>query len=237
MTLSDETQRSRPLILVVEDDPDIAQLLKITLTKENLDLHWVDSGAEAFAVIQEKRPDLVLLDLMLPGQSGFQVCQSIKDSPATSHIPVLMISARNQEKDILDGYELGIDDYITKPFSPKVLVAKIRRVLDRDGEDIDKANQVIQIGTLTLDPKSRQALVEGEPVPLTKTEFDILFLLAREHGKAFSRSEIVDAIRGKNFSVTERSIDFQIVGLRRKMGSAKALLETVRGIGYRLGTP
>jgi two-component system, OmpR family, alkaline phosphatase synthesis response regulator PhoP len=232
----DDANRSRPLVLVVEDDADIAQLLKITLAKENLDVHWVDTGTEAFAQIQEKRPDLVLLDLMLPGQSGFQICASIKDSPATSHIPVLMISARNQEKDILEGYELGIDDYVTKPFSPKVLVAKLRRILDRDKEDIDKANQSIKLGSLELDPKSRVALVDGKPIPLTKTEFDILFLLAFERGKAYSRSEIVDAIRGKNFSVTERSIDFQIVGIRRKMGSAKSLLETVRGIGYRLNS-
>jgi two-component system phosphate regulon response regulator PhoB len=230
----DGPNRSRPLVLVVEDDPDIAQLLKITLAKESLDVCWVDTGTDAFSAVQEKRPDVVLLDLMLPGQNGFQICTSIKESPATSHIPVLMISARNQEKDILEGYELGIDDYITKPFSPKVLVAKLRRILDRDKEDISRANQTIELGSLTLDPKSREARVDGEPMTLTKTEFDILFLLAVDRGKAFSRSEIVDAIRGKNFSVTERSIDFQIVGIRRKMGSAKALLETVRGIGYRL---
>lgn len=235
--MSDELNRSRPLILVVEDDPDIAQLLKITLAKESLDLFWVDSGNAAFAEVQEKRPDLILLDLMLPGQNGFQICESIKRSPATAHIPILMISARNQEKDILEGYQLGVDDYITKPFSPKVLVAKIRRALDRDRDETEKANQVISIGSLTLDPKSRQATVDGEPMTLTKTEFDILFLLGHEQGRAFSRTEIVDAIRGKNFSVTERSIDFQIVGIRRKMGSAKALLETVRGIGYRLHTP
>ncbi|HVJ64982.1 MAG TPA: response regulator transcription factor [Bdellovibrionota bacterium] len=230
----DDPNRSRPLVLVVEDDPDIAQLLKITLAKESLDVFWVDTGTDAFSAVQEKRPDVVLLDLMLPGQNGFQICTSIKESPATSHIPVLMISARNQEKDILEGYELGIDDYITKPFSPKVLVAKLRRILDRDKEDISRANQTIELGSLTLDPKSREARVDGEAMTLTKTEFDILFLLAVDRGKAFSRSEIVDAIRGKNFSVTERSIDFQIVGIRRKMGSAKALLETVRGIGYRL---
>jgi two-component system, OmpR family, alkaline phosphatase synthesis response regulator PhoP len=232
----DDSTRSRPLVLIVEDDADIAQLLKITLAKENLDVLWIDSGTEAFAAIQDKRPDLVLLDLMLPGQSGFQICASIKDSPSTAHIPVLMISARNQEKDILEGYELGIDDYVTKPFSPKVLVAKLRRILDRDKEDIEKANQIIQLDTLVLDPKSREARVDGKPMTLTKTEFDILFLLAFDRGKAFSRGEIVDAIRGKNFSVTERSIDFQIVGIRRKMGSTKALLETVRGIGYRLNS-
>ena len=113
-------------------------------------------------------------------------------------------------------------------------MAKINRILDRDREDIDKANQSIELGNLVLDPKSREALVDRDPIALTKTEFDILFLLAFDRGKAFSRSEIVDAIRGKNFSVTERSIDFQIVGIRRKMGSAKSLLETVRGIGYRL---
>lgn len=223
------------MVVIVEDDPDIAELLNLTLSKENFDVHWVNSGTSAFATIQEKRPDLVLLDLMLPGVDGFKICESIKNSPATAHIPVLMISARNQEKDILDGYELGIDDYITKPFSPKVLIAKIKRVLDRDQDDIQKANQTLKVENLSLDPISRLATVNQDPIDLTKTEFDILFLLGKEPGKAFSRNEIVDAIRGKNFSVTDRSIDFQIVGIRRKMGDAKHLLETVRGIGYRLG--
>jgi two-component system phosphate regulon response regulator PhoB len=180
-------------------------------------------------------PGLILLDLMLPGMDGLEVCRALKKQPATAHIPVIMLTARGEEADVVAGLELGADDYIPKPFSPRVLIARVRTVLrrrEREAAPVDKSG-LLRIHELTIHPGRNEVLVDGEPVELTFTEFRVLHLLASRPGWVFTRNQIVDAVRGESYAVTERAVDVQIVGLRRKLGESGKYIETVRGVGYR----
>ena len=220
-------------ILVVEDEDDIRELLRYNLAKEGYQVTGSASGEEALQVIRIAMPDLVLLDLMLPGLDGLEVCRSLNLDPQTRNIPIVMLTAKGEEADIVSGLELGADDYITKPFSLRVLLARLRAVLRRRSAAPPSETTTIAMHELVIQPGRHEVLVQGRPVDLTATEFRLLNLLARRPGWVFTRSQIVNAIHGDDYSVTERAVDVQMVSLRKKLGPCGKYLETVRGIGYR----
>ena len=220
-------------ILIVDDEEDILELLKYNLSREGYKVSCAASGEETLRAVRSGIPDLIVLDLMLPGIDGLDVARQLKNDPKTRDVPIVMLTAKGEEADIVTGLELGADDYITKPFSPRVLLARVRAVLRRRVRESTDDTSVLQIRKLEIHPGRREVLVNGEPVQLTFTEFGILNFLARRPGWAFTRSQIVDAVRGDDYFVTDRSVDVQIVGLRKKLGPAGTDIETVRGVGYR----
>ena len=220
-------------ILVVDDEENIRELVRYNLAREGYQVTTVGSGEEALKQAGSKPPDLIVLDLMLPGMDGFAVCRQLKNDVRTAHIPIVMLTVKGEESDIVVGLELGADDYITKPFSPKVLLARIKAVLRRREKEPVGESDVMTIGDLTIHPGRHEILVQGKPVKLTATEFRILHLMARKPGWVFTRYQIVDAARGDNIAVTARSVDFHITSLRRKLGPCSEYIETVWGVGYR----
>jgi len=200
----------------------------------------VRSGEEALAVARAESPDLVVLDLMLPGVDGLTVCRRLKSDPATPSIPIIILTAKGDEADIVKGLNLGADDYVTKPFSPRVLLARAEAVLRRasvapakQAEGREEAPPVIEVRELVIDPQRHEVRVGGRPIELTSTEFRVLELLASRPGWVFTRHRIIDGVHGKDYPVTERAVDVQIVGLRKKLGVAGSYIEAVRGVGYR----
>jgi len=220
-------------ILVVEDEKDIFELVRFNLAKEGYDVSGARSGEEALKKISEQLPDLVVLDLMLPGINGFSVAKKVKSDPEFENLPIVMLTAKGENTDIVSGLEIGADDYIVKPFSPGVLVARIRAVLRRKAKQRPEDKSIIRIHNLVMDPGRREVKVGGESVKLTYSEFGILHFLVKKPGWVYTRFQIVDAVRGEDYPVTDRSVDVQIVGLRKKLGSAGKYIETVRGVGYR----
>ncbi|MDH3980084.1 MAG: response regulator transcription factor [Gammaproteobacteria bacterium] len=220
-------------ITIIEDEEDIRHLLLYNLEKEGYSASGYESGEEGLAAVRAEQPDLVLLDLMLPGIDGMDVCRQLKQDAATRDIPVIIISAKGEESDIVAGLELGADDYLSKPFSPKVLLARIRTVLRRFAQPMADEGDVIQVDDLSLDPKKFTVTISGVPVDLTAGDFRLLTFLASHRGWVFTRYQIVDAIRGEGYVVTERAIDVQIAGLRKKLGAYGIYIQTVRGVGYR----
>jgi two-component system phosphate regulon response regulator PhoB len=220
-------------ILVVEDEADILELLRYNLVKEGYAVACVQTGEDALSQAHSLKPGLILLDIMLPGVDGLEVCRRLKKEESTRGTPVIMLTAKGEESDIVVGLELGADDYITKPFSPKVLVARVRAVMRRKMEPRTDEGSLLNRGDLVIDPRRHEVLVKGKPVSLTATEFRILHFLARRPGWVFTRQQIVDAVRGEDYAVTERAVDVQMVGLRKKLGAGSVYVETVRGIGYR----
>lgn len=229
-----QAQQSRQKILVVEDEEDILELIRYNMEKSGYNVIEAMTGESALEQVRTEHPELVLLDLMLPGIDGLEVCKSLKNNPRTRHIPIVMLTARGEESDIVIGLELGADDYITKPFSPKVLIARVKAVLRRRRTTQVDENGIIQRHNLGIDPARHEVLVDGKPVSLTSSEFRILHTLARKPGWVFTRYQIVEAVHGEGYPVTDRSVDVQISGLRKKLGSAGSNIETVRGVGYRL---
>jgi len=226
----------REHILVVEDEADIRELVRYNLEREGYVVHQAGSGEEALRFIRSRKPDVILLDLMLPEIDGLEVCRRLKNDQDCRHIPVIMLTAKGEESDVVAGLELGADDYVTKPFSTRVLIARIRAVLRRHAaapDEGDRASEPIQAHNIMIHPGRREVLVDGEPVDLTHTEFEVLRFLARRPGWVFTRYQIVDAVHGNDYAVTERSVDVQIVGLRKKLGEAGKYINTVRGVGYR----
>lgn len=222
-------------ILVVEDDSALQELLLFNLKKDGWNVTLADSGESALLKVVDLVPDMIVLDLMLPGVDGRQVCQQVRRYPKTSTIPIIMISALGQDDDVVGGLEMGADDYLVKPFSPDVLRARIEAVLRRcDERSQENGPSPISIHNLDIDPLCFTVKVVGNPVALTHTDFLILQLLASEPGRVFTRRQIIDAAHDRDVSISERSVDVQIVGLRRKIGSAGRYIETVRGVGYRL---
>jgi two-component system, OmpR family, alkaline phosphatase synthesis response regulator PhoP len=225
---------ARTRILVVDDEPDILALVQYNLSKAQYDVVGVASGEEALAQVRTTPPGLIVLDLMLPGVDGLEVCKALKRHARTAAIPIVILTARGEEADIVAGLELGADDYLTKPFSPRVLLARIRAVLRRHYTEPVAEDAVITHHGLVLHPGRHEVLVEGQPVPLTLTEFRVLHLLARHPGWVFTRNQIIAAAQGADVSVTERAVDVHIVSLRRKLGTIGEAIETIRGVGYRL---
>jgi two-component system phosphate regulon response regulator PhoB len=220
-------------ILVVDDEKDILELVQFNLSREGYEVSCAASGEKALEFIQSQAPDLIVLDLMLPGIDGLEVTRSLKSEPRLKHIPIVMLTAKGEEADVVTGLELGADDYVTKPFSPRILAARVRAVLRRGAKEAPDEGDVLRIHDLVIHPGRREVLIDGEPVQLTYTEFGILTFLAKRPGWVFTRGQIVDAVRGEDYFVTDRSVDVQIVGLRKKLGSAGKYIETVRGVGYR----
>lgn len=220
-------------ILLVEDDEDILDLVRYNLEKEGFCVRGVSSGEEALEAARSRAPDLVVLDLMLPGVDGLEVCRRLKADPLLRHIPVVMLTAKGEEADVVAGLELGADDYVVKPFSMRVLLARIGAVLRRRARVEPGEEDVVRIRDLVIHPGRHEVLLGGEPVSLTLSEFRILHLLARRPGWVFTRYQIVDAVHGEDHPVTDRSVDVQIAGLRKKLGRAGRYIETVRGVGYR----
>lgn len=220
-------------ILVVDDEKDIIELISYNLKKSGYRVLTALSGEEAITRTRSEIPDLIVLDLMLPGVDGLDVCRILKHDPETTHIPVIMVTAKGEETDVVSGLELGADDYICKPFSPKVLMARIRACLrKRVATDVDDAD-LIRRNELLIDTTRREVRINNQPLDLTYTEFQTLQFLARRPGWVFTRNQIIDAVRGDPYPVTERSVDVQVVGLRKKLGEYGKYIDTVRGVGYR----
>ena len=222
-------------ILVVEDDPGIKELISFNLSNQGHQVFEANNGELGIEKARKKLPDLILLDLMLPGIHGLDVCRIIKADQETKDIPIIMVTAMGQEEDIVKGLETGADDYITKPFSIKVLLARVSAVLRRSFEEYNQdSDKSLLINGISIKPRLREVRVEDKAIDnLTFSEFQILYLLAGHPGWVFTRYQIIDKIRGDNYPVTDRSVDFQIVGLRKKLGGAGKLIRTVRGVGYR----
>jgi two-component system phosphate regulon response regulator PhoB len=220
-------------ILIVDDEEDILELVRYNLAKEGYHVTGTLSGEEALKKARTETFDLIVLDLMLPGIDGLEVTKKLKASEKTQNIPIVMLTAKGEEADIVTGLELGADDYITKPFSPRVLTARVRTAFRRKSVKAEEDTAVVRIHELEIHPGRRSVLSGGNPVDLTYTEFQVLYMLARRPGWVFTRSQIVDTVRGDDYPVTDRSVDVQIVGLRKKLGPFGKYIETVRGVGYR----
>lgn len=220
-------------IVIIEDDEDILELVRYNLVREGFTVSTALSGEEGIPLTRSFNPDVVILDLMLPGVNGFDVCRILKGEPATQAIPIVMLTAKGEESDIVAGLELGADDYITKPFSVKVLIARIRALLRRKSKAAADTTATIRMGDLEIRPGRHEVLIRGKPVELTYSEFAILHYLASRPGWVFTRYQIVDAVHGEDHPVSDRSVDVQIVGLRKKLGEYGAYIVTVRGVGYR----
>ena len=219
-------------ILVVDDEEDILELVVYNLKREGYETLSAATGESALRLAGAELPDLIVLDLMLPGMDGLEVTKLLKMEAKTRHIPIVMLTAKGEDADVVTGLELGAEDYITKPFSPRVMVARVRAVLRRLTLGRDETD-LVKVHDLVIHPGRREVTLKGKPATLTYTEFQILHFLASRAGWVFTRSQIMDAVRGEDYFVTERSVDVQIVGLRKKLGSAGAYIETVRGVGYR----
>jgi two-component system, OmpR family, alkaline phosphatase synthesis response regulator PhoP len=224
---------SRDKILVVDDEEDILELVRYNLVREGYTVVCAASGEAALQSAASDPMDLIILDLMLPGIDGLEVARRLKQHPGTKDTPIVMLTAKGEEADIVTGLELGADDYVTKPFSPRILIARIKAVIRRRSGIAEPESEVLAIRELSIHTGRRHVTAAGKSLDLTYTQFQVLHLLARRPGWVFTRSQIVDAVRGDDYPVTDRSVDVQIVGLRKKLGSLGKYIETVRGVGYR----
>jgi two-component system phosphate regulon response regulator PhoB len=221
------------LIVVIEDEEDIRELIRYNLEKDGYRVLVARSGEEGLVLVRSALPDLVMLDLMLPGIDGLEVCREIKADERLKSIPVVMVTARGEEPDVVAGLELGADDYVSKPFSPKVLVARVKTALRRRIAVQPDSQTIVRHERLLINPQRREVAIDNERIELTNTEFKLLHFLIRQPGIVFTRDQIVDGVHGDDYPVTDRSVDVQIVGLRKKLLEYGACIETVRGVGYR----
>ena len=230
-------------ILCIEDETNIRDLLQLVLQGAGYTVLLADNGTDGLAQAREQQPDLILLDLMLPGLSGQSVCRELKEDGATRNIPLVMVTAKTQPADIVLGLESGADDYIVKPFDPDVLIARVRAVLRRGDvprpqvDPSSQDNECIERGPITIEPNKRRVTVEGKTVELSTTEYEMLVFLSRRPGWVYTRNQIIDGVHGQDVIITDRAIDVVLVGLRKKLLSARSMIETVRGVGYRFAEP
>jgi two-component system phosphate regulon response regulator PhoB len=220
-------------ILVIEDEEDIVELLRFNLVKNGYRVTAALRGDDGLAAARAQVPDLILLDIMLPGLDGIEVCRELRREARTAAVPIVMLTARAEESDTITGLELGADDYVTKPFSPKVLVARLRAVLRRRRQEPVKEDEPVRVKDLVINPGRHEVLAGGKALELTFSEWRILRLLASRPGWVFNRDQLVLAVHGEVYPVTDRAVDVQIVGLRKKLGARARYIETVRGVGYR----
>jgi two-component system alkaline phosphatase synthesis response regulator PhoP len=221
-------------ILIVEDDEDIVKIIRTTLERDGFEVAATYDGASGMAEVRRSRPDLLILDLVLPKLQGLEVCKAIRADRGLRQLPILILTARRDEADRIVGLELGADDYVTKPFSARELLARVRALLRR-AEPPEEVDRPVEVGGLRLDPASRRAVLEGRPLTLTKQEFDLIHFLASRPGRIFSRQQLLDEVWGESHFVTPRNVDAYIRRLRRKIGSdpvSSGYLKTVRGVGY-----
>ncbi|MCK4872053.1 MAG: response regulator transcription factor [Phycisphaerales bacterium] len=228
-----------PQILIVEDEPDIGELIRFHVMREGFDAVVIRSGRLAWQEINRNPPRLVILDLMLPDMDGLEICRRMKLERRTRGVPILIVSAKGGEADIVAGLELGADDYVTKPFSPNVLMARMRNLLRRAeaaglGDDADRSVMTVAGESLVIDLDRHTVVVEGRPVELTRSEFEILRCLVSRPGFVRTREQIIAAMHGDNVVLTSRTVDVHITAVRRKLGELGSLIKTVRGVGYRL---
>jgi two-component system, OmpR family, alkaline phosphatase synthesis response regulator PhoP len=216
-------------VLVIDDEQDLVELVRYNLEKDGFSVKSALDGETGLSLAVAEHPDLIVLDGMLPGIDGLEVCRRLRSEPRTARIPVIMLSARGAEPDRIVGLELGADDYVTKPFSPRELSARVKARLRR----VSTAPEVIRRGELTVDPIRREVTCGGTPVSLTATEFKFLQFIASQPGRVFSRSELIDGVLGRNIAILDRTIDVHVVSLRKKLRHCGAMVETVRGFGYK----
>ena len=226
-------QTTSRLIAVVDDEPDILELVRLHLQRSSFQVQTFENAVPFLDFVQATKPDLVILDIMLPDADGLEVCKFLRGNPSLAAVPIIMLTARGDETDKILGLELGADDYVTKPFSPRELVARVKAVLRRKQEDIPESSQRIG-GDLILDPGKHQVILQGKNLPLTLTEFRILQLLATKPGWVYTRDQILDHLWGQEKAVVDRTIDVHIKHLREKLGTASHLIKNVRGVGYKL---
>ncbi|MFA6916055.1 MAG: response regulator transcription factor [Parachlamydiales bacterium] len=222
----------KPKIILIEDEEDIAALIKLQAEMSGYKLQAEVDGLNGYRAIEKEKPDLVILDIMLPGQSGLDVCRKIKNHPDLKDIPVIMISAKSEELDIVLGLELGADDYVAKPFSPKVLFSRVRAVLRR-GKEPEKAPKLVKFGAFTMDVDRYLVKKKEKPIQLTLSEFGILRRLLMNRGKVLTRNQLLDDVQNDDAFIVDRNIDVHIAALRKKLGPNFHWIETVRGVGYR----
>lgn len=220
-------------LLVVEDERDLLEVVRFNLSREGYSVRTAENGEDAIRMVRQERPDLIVLDLMLPTIDGLAVCRAIRSTDHTRDIPIVMLTARGEEADIVRGLEAGADDYVTKPFSPKVLIARIQAVLRRSGGT--SGGGVVEAGDVRLDPDRHEVTAGGKKVELTATEFNLLKLLVSRPGRVYTRQQIIESLHEGFAAVTDRSVDVQVVSLRRKLGEQGQQVQTVRGVGYRYG--
>ncbi len=221
-------------IVVVEDETDIRELIAHNLNRDGYEVETVLDGEKAIQLIRDTLPDLILLDLMIPKLDGLEVCKVLKKDEATSQIPIIMVTAKGEESDIVLGLGLGADDYLSKPFSPKELLARIKAVLRRgETRDNQAGRDRLVFKNLVIDVDRHEVLISDQPVVFTATEFKLLHFLATHSGRVFSRSHLLSSVIGEDAFVFERNIDVHIQSLRKKMGTFRSMIETVRGVGYR----
>jgi len=233
-----EHAMSRQRILVIEDEIDILEVVEYNLQNEGFAVLRSLDGEGGFEIARDQRPDLILLDLMLPGMSGLEVCRRLKQDELTREIPVIMLTARAEESDVIVGLGLGADDYVTKPFRPRELCARVVAVLRRAGAASSGGNpDRVRVGGLLVDARRHEILVDDAPVVVTATEFKILQLFAGQPGRVFTREQIAAHAMGKMAYPGDRNIDVHIKSIRKKLGPRRELIETVRGVGYRLADP
>jgi len=226
------TKRER--ILVVEDEDDILEVIRYNLAREGFRVTGVRDGEEGLARVRTDNPNLVLLDLMLPGIDGLEICRRLKEDPVTRAIPIVMVTAKGEESDVVLGLGLGADDYIVKPFSPRELVARVKAVLRRGPIVADRATgEWIERGPVIVDIGRHEARVDGEAVTLTATEMRLLHFLAAHPGRVFTRDHLLSRVIGEHAVVVDRNIDVHIGSVRKKLGEHRDLIETIRGVGYR----
>jgi len=222
-------------LLIVEDEQDLLELLKYNLDREGFEVFTAETGEDGLTQLRKRKPNLMVLDLMLPGMDGLEVCRTVREDPDLAGTPIIMLTAKGEESDIVRGLEMGADDYVAKPFSPRVLLARINSVLRRtpaQGDDGEPGNR-ITVGDVVLDQDRHEVTVDGDAVELTATEFKLLHLMLKRPGRVYTRQQIIEGVHEGFAAVTDRSVDVQVVALRKKLGSAGRRIETVRGVGYR----
>jgi two-component system alkaline phosphatase synthesis response regulator PhoP len=220
-------------VLIIEDEPDFVELVRYNLEAEGFTVIDARNGEAGLALARQQMPDLIVLDLLLPGFDGLEVCRRLRADPATKQIRVIMLTAKASETDRIVGLEIGADDYVTKPFSPRELVARVKAHLRRAGEPPEPSEGILRNGLLTIDEERHEVMYEGKVIPLTAAEFRILRMLARSAGRVFSRNEIIDETMGSQVAVTDRTIDVHMASIRKKLGPGGNRIETVRGFGYK----
>lgn len=224
---------SRSKIVIIEDEPDIVEVISYNLRREGFQVVSAVSGGEGLNMVRDLSPALVVLDLMLPGIDGLSVCRQIKSDPITSDIPVIIVSAKGEESDVVIGLGLGADDYLPKPFSPRELLARVKAVLRRGPVQDDRRKERITIKEMVIDLARHEVLITGELIKLTATEFKILYQMASQSGRAFTREQLLNRVVGTGVVVVDRNIDVHIRALRIKLGSYAKMIQTIRGVGYR----
>ncbi len=224
---------SKGTMLVIDDEKDLIELVRYNLEKEGFDVIGAGDGRTGLDIALRHKPDLVVLDLMMPGMDGLEVCRRLRADARTSRLPVIMLTAKASETDKIVGLEMGADDYVPKPFSPRELVARVKALLRRTTAH-QEPQQVIRRGDLVIDVERHEVTHEGEVISLTATEFRILQFLATQPGRVLTRDQIIDTALGRDSSVFDRTIDVHLTAIRRKLGRGSDMIETVRGFGYKL---